>query len=112
MSEWEPLLPTGLPPEIQTVLDHATNAVTQLQNLVQLVSDPLKVALEFLSSDVHPALSLLQSVLEESRGLLMQLGDTSLYWLTLHHQRNNMKSISEKIQSQCLHVYTLASLAL
>ena len=84
MSQWEPLLPTGLPPEIQTVLNNASNAVTQLQNLVQVLSDPLQVALQFLASDVNPALSLLQSVLQVSRSLLMPLGDTSLYWLTLH----------------------------
>lgn len=84
MASWQPLLPPGLPPELEGALTTARDAVTALQELINVIKTPLETVLGFIASDVNPALFLLQNILNETRGLLQQFADVSLFWLTLH----------------------------
>ena len=73
MAEWQAIATPALPPTIEDAVNALSEAVTQLQSVLQI-----------LSNDINPALSLLQAIITEARSVLEQFADSQLAYLLLH----------------------------
>ena len=84
MAEWQAIATPALPPTIEDAVNALSEAVTQLQSVVDTIKTPLQTVLQILSNDINPALSLLQAIITEARSVLEQFADSQLAYLLLH----------------------------
>lgn len=92
---WESLNIPELPQEISDVLTSLDSILEDVETAIDTLREPLNLALQFIDGSINPALLLFQAILKEARSVIQQLGDSSLFWLTLHPWTGEVGTIGD-----------------
>jgi len=96
MAQWETLNIPALPNEFQEAVNTLKEGIGAISTALDTIAEPLELILKFINNEANPALLLLQQILVETRKILQDLADMSVYSLIVHPWVPGLGSIGEE----------------